>query len=102
LTNSSPKFDSSDISAYPMKFDASLVDVLQTVDVLHNTYWVRFNHGNFSHAQAVANTMRLFDAAKQAGVGRSYTPCVHTTRGSSFKTGLCLAFLPPSTGIGHQ
>jgi NADH dehydrogenase len=31
---------------------------------------VRFNHKNFSHQQAVANTLHLFDAAKRAGVRR--------------------------------
>jgi uncharacterized protein YbjT (DUF2867 family) len=70
LTNSPRKPDSPKIPAYPLKFDDSLVSVLKGIDVLHNTYWVRFNHGNFSHARAVQNTMRLFDAAKQAGVRR--------------------------------
>jgi NADH dehydrogenase len=70
LTNSARKPDSPDIPAYPLKFDDSLANVLQGVDVLHNTYWVRFNHRNFSHAQAVENTLRLFDAAKKAGVRR--------------------------------
>jgi uncharacterized protein YbjT (DUF2867 family) len=70
LTNSSRKPDSPDIPAYPLKFDDSLLDVLRGVDVLYNTYWVRFNHGTFSHAQAVANTRCLFEAAKKAGVRR--------------------------------
>jgi len=30
--------------------------------VIHNTYWVRFNHRGFGHASAVENTIRLFDA----------------------------------------
>jgi NADH dehydrogenase len=38
--------------------------------VLYNTYWVRFNHKLFTHAQAVQNTMVLFEAARQAGVRR--------------------------------
>jgi uncharacterized protein YbjT (DUF2867 family) len=70
LTNSPRKPDSPDIPAFPLKFDSSLLNILRGVDVLYNTYWVRFNHGNFSHAQAVANTICLFDAAKQAGVRR--------------------------------
>jgi uncharacterized protein YbjT (DUF2867 family) len=70
LTNSARKPDSPDIPAYPLKFDDSLASVMQGVDVLHNTYWVRFNHRKFSHAQAVENTMRLFNAAKKAGVRR--------------------------------
>jgi NADH dehydrogenase len=70
LTNSPRKPDSPDIPSYPLKFDDSLVNALEGIDVLHNTYWVRFNHGKFSHAQAVANTLCLFDAAKRAGVRR--------------------------------
>ena len=31
---------------------------------------MRFNHKAFSHAQAVANTLVLLEAAKRAGVGR--------------------------------
>src|SRR5581483_4592011 len=37
---------------------------------LINTYWVRFNHRLFTHAQAVANSKILFEAAKAAGVRR--------------------------------
>ena len=55
-------------------------DVLAAVDVLVNTYWVRFSysgagHAAFSHDEAVQNTKRLFDAAKRAGVKR----VVHTS-----------------------
>jgi NADH dehydrogenase len=38
--------------------------------VLYNTYWVRFNHKSFTHAEAVKNTYRLFEAAKEADVER--------------------------------
>lgn len=43
---------------------------LAGVDVLHNTYWVRFNHRRFNFAEAVRNTRTLFAAARQAGVRR--------------------------------
>jgi NADH dehydrogenase len=44
---------------------------LSGVDVLYNTYWVRFNReGAFSHAGAVENTKVLFEAARAAGVGK--------------------------------
>jgi NADH dehydrogenase len=43
---------------------------LAGVDVLYNTYWVRFNHRTFTHAQAVKNTLVLFEAARRAGVRR--------------------------------
>lgn len=50
-------------------------DVLEGVDVLVNTYWVRFSyrggrHAAFSHDEAVANTRQLFAAARRAGVRR--------------------------------
>jgi NADH dehydrogenase len=40
------------------------------VEVLYNTYWVRFNHKLFKHADAVKNTLTLFECAKRAGVER--------------------------------
>lgn len=48
----------------------TLARSLDGVDVLYNTYWVRFNHRLFTFEQAVANTRTLFAAAKRAGVGR--------------------------------
>ena len=57
-------------------------DVLAGVDVLVNTYWVRFSyegrqggHVAFSHDGAVKNTHALFAAAQRAGVKR----VVHTS-----------------------
>jgi len=60
------------ITVHPLCFDdpPRLAGALEGADVLYNTYWVRFNHKLFSHADAVANTLRLFEAAKQAGVRR--------------------------------
>lgn len=60
------------VSARPFNFDrpAELRQSLSNVDVLYNTYWVRFNHQLFKHADAVANTLALFEAARQAGVRR--------------------------------
>jgi NADH dehydrogenase len=43
---------------------------LRGVETLINTYWVRFDHRLFTHAQAVANTLILFQAAREAGVRR--------------------------------
>jgi len=56
----------------PLNFDrsAELAESLRGTTVLYNTYWVRFNHRNFRHATAVENTLRLFDAARLAGVRR--------------------------------
>ena len=60
------------LCAIPFHFDdpQKLTESLQGISVLYNTYWVRFNHPSFSHADAVRNTMILFEAAKQAGVDR--------------------------------
>jgi len=60
------------IQASPFHFDdpPKLVEALRGASVLYNTYWVRFNHTEFKHAVAVENTLKLFDAAKQAGVRR--------------------------------
>ena len=60
------------IKALPYHFDQPdlLAEHLQGVTVLYNTYWVRFNHRLFKHADAVRNTLTLFEAAKKAGVQR--------------------------------
>ena len=60
------------VEAVPFHFDdpAGLVDSLRGATVLYNTYWVRFNYTDFFHSVAVENTLKLFDAAKQAGVQR--------------------------------
>lgn len=60
------------VRAFPFHFDRpdELARQLADVDVLYNTYWVRFNHKDFTHADAVENTLSLFDAAKIAGVRR--------------------------------
>ena len=47
-----------------------LVDSLRGASVLYNTYWVRFNYATFKHAIAVENTLKLFDAAREAGLRR--------------------------------
>jgi uncharacterized protein YbjT (DUF2867 family) len=60
------------VKAEPFHFGEPkrLVAALRGADVLYNTYWVRFNYGDFSHAIAVANTLKLFSAAREAGVRR--------------------------------
>ena len=60
------------IGVRALSFDAPerLVDALRGVAVLYNTYWVRFNHRGFTHAEAVKNTQVLFAAAREAGVRR--------------------------------
>jgi uncharacterized protein YbjT (DUF2867 family) len=60
------------VMAVPFHFDEpdKLTEALDGVTVLYNTYWVRFNHPSFTHADAVRNTQTLFQAAKAAGVKR--------------------------------
>ena len=60
------------VQAFPFNFDnkEKLIETLRGASVLYNTYWVRFNHKLFKHADAVKNTLTLFEAAKAAGVKR--------------------------------
>lgn len=61
-----------EVEVQPFHFDApeKLVESLRGADVLYNTYWVRFNHHTFTFAQAVKNTLTLFDCARRARVRR--------------------------------
>jgi uncharacterized protein YbjT (DUF2867 family) len=74
LTNSTQRENpfGEKIRVFPFNFNdrKKLCDSLSGVDVLINTYWVRFDHKLFTHDQAVSNTKILFDAAQAAGVRR--------------------------------
>ncbi|OQY04103.1 MAG: hypothetical protein B6I20_03710 [Bacteroidetes bacterium 4572_117] len=60
LTNSPHKINpfGNKIKIMPLSFDNEelLAANLKNVDVLYNTYWVRFDHKNFTHSSAVKNT----------------------------------------------
>jgi uncharacterized protein YbjT (DUF2867 family) len=59
------------VKAYPLDFDeTSMTRSLQDVDVLVNTYWVRFDKGENTQPRAVENTRKLVNAATAAGVKR--------------------------------
>jgi uncharacterized protein YbjT (DUF2867 family) len=59
------------VEAQPLEFEeAGLTQSLQGVDVLVNTYWVRFDKGENTQPRAVENTRVLISAAKAAGVKR--------------------------------
>ncbi len=60
------------VKAFPHNFDNPdlLVETLYGVDVLYNTYWVRFNHKLFNFSDAITKNKILFHAAKKAGVKR--------------------------------
>lgn len=74
LTNSTQRRNpfGSLVEAHPYHFDRpdELVRSLKGAEALYNTYWVRFDHRDFTHAQAVQNTLTLFEAARRAGVRR--------------------------------
>lgn len=59
------------VKAYPLDFDeTSMTRSLQGVEVLVNTYWVRFDKGENTQPRAVENTRKLVYAARAAGVKR--------------------------------
>ncbi len=60
------------VEIHPFDFDQphKLVETLRGVAVLYNTYWIRFNHKHFTQADAVRNTITMFNAANEAGVER--------------------------------
>ncbi len=74
LTNSPdrPNYFGNRVESHALDFQRpeALAESLRGADVLYNTYWVRFNHRDFSHSAAVENTLTLFRAAQQAGVRR--------------------------------
>lgn len=74
LTNHPNRPDpfSGKVKAFPLDFGnkEELVQNLRGMDVLVNTYWVRFDKGNNTQPRAVENTKILVDAAAKAGVKR--------------------------------
>jgi len=108
------------VKAFPYNFSKprELEDSLRGVDVLINTYWVRFyKPPYFSFAQAVANAKVLFDSAKRAGVRRLiHISITNPDRGSDLpyfrgkaemeehikETGLSHAILRPAVLFGKE
>ncbi len=74
LTNSTDKPNpfGDKVEVHPFNFNDPdrLAESLKGADVLYNTYWVRFNYKDFKHLMAVDNTLKLFRAAKKAGIKR--------------------------------
>ena len=56
------------VETFPYRFDdpAALTRSLDGVTTLYNTYWVRFDHGQASFADAIENSRILFSAAERA------------------------------------
>ena len=74
LTNSPNRPDpfNGAVAARPLCFDdpGRLTESLAGVSVVYNTYWVRFDYKDFTHAAALEHTRTLFRCAKEAGVAR--------------------------------
>ena len=60
------------VKAFPLNFanELELENNLRGVDVLVNTYWIRFDKGSNTQPKAVENTGMLVRAATKAGVKR--------------------------------
>jgi NADH dehydrogenase len=60
------------VKAFPLNFsrEEELTNNLKGIDVLVNTYWVRFDKGDNTQPRAVENTKVLIRAAAKAGVKR--------------------------------
>jgi uncharacterized protein YbjT (DUF2867 family) len=57
-------------SAYRFDDPGALARSLEGVDTLYNTFWVRFDRGQTSFANAIEGSRMLFHAAASAGVAR--------------------------------
>ncbi len=123
LTNSTQRANpfGDQVEARPFNFDhqAALVESLRGATVLYNTYWIRFNtkEPGFQHSVAVENTLKLFAAAKQAGVPRVvHTSITNPSEDSPLEyfkgkavleralkeSGLSYAILRPNVLFGHE
>jgi uncharacterized protein YbjT (DUF2867 family) len=107
------------VCVYPFNFDnpAALVKTLEGATTLYNTYWIRFARGSATFEKAVANTKILFEAAKEAAIGRvvhiSITNPAETSRLPYFKgkaileqalinSGLSYAIIRPTVIFGTE
>jgi NADH dehydrogenase len=106
------------VKAYPLDFDeVSMRRSLQGVDVLVNTYWVRFDQGENTQRRAVENTRKLVNAAKAAGVKRIVHVSIANPSAEShlpyywgkaanekavIESGLSYAILRPTVLIGKE
>lgn len=75
LTNSQPppsEESATPLEVHPLNLDdpRSLEGALEGVQVLYNTFWVRFEAEGFEQELAIARSANLFRAARSAGVER--------------------------------
>ena len=106
------------VKAFPLDFDeAGMTKSLQGVDVLVNTYWVRFDKDDNTQPRAVENTRKLVNAAKKAGVKRIVHISIANNSADShlpyywgkaanekavIDSGLSYAILRPTVLVGHE
>ncbi|MGO9379282.1 MAG: SDR family oxidoreductase [Dissulfurispiraceae bacterium] len=107
------------VKAYHFNFNdpEKLGESLRGATVLYNTYWVRFNYDGFSFSLAVANTIKLFEAAKKEGIRRIvHISILNASESSSFEyfkdkavvesllkqSGLSYAILRPAALFGKE
>lgn len=107
------------VKAYPYDFDdpRKLVQSIKGASVLYNNYWVRFNYKDFSYEHAVENSLKLFHAAKKAGIKRIvHISITNPSEDSPFeyfsgkanlekalmKSGLSYAILRPAVLFGKE
>ena len=65
-----PLAGSVEVAPLALDDEAALVSALAGVEVLHNTFWIRFPRGRSTFEWAIAASARLFRAAATAGVER--------------------------------
>lgn len=106
LTNRpAPRGDETAVA--PLQFhDAdALASFLAGADVLVNTYWIRFPHGDVDFATAIEDSRVLLGAARRAGVGRFVQVSVSNARTDSplayYRGKAVVDELVAASGISH-
>jgi NADH dehydrogenase len=106
------------VKAFPLDFDeAGMTRSLQGMDVLVNTYWVRFDKDENTQPRAVENTRKLMHAAQAAGVRRVVHISITNPSAEShlpyfwgkaanekavIDSGMCYAILRPTVLVGDE
>lgn len=79
--------------------------ILDGVDTLYNTFWIRFERGPITYAWAVERSRLLFEAARSAGVRRivhiSVINASHDAPTAYFRAKAVVEDALTASGIGH-
>ena len=121
LTNAPPERNcfGDAVHVHRFNFDnpKALVASLEGVAVLYNTYWIRFGRRGFTYDDAVKNTLKMFGAARIAGVERivhvsitnpsadsplGYFRGKAQTEAALKETGISFAILRPAVLFGKE